>query len=80
MRAVPCPVHNDGYFEEPVAATYDEDAADRFDPDVLGPTVDFLAELAGNDRAPEASGPAGSRSRLRGAACRCTGSTSRGRW
>src|SRR6266508_6035831 len=55
-RGVPFPVHNDGYFDEPVAATYDEGAADRFDPAVLGPTVDFLAELAGNDRALDLSG------------------------
>ena len=41
-------MHDDGYFGEPVAAQYDEDAADRFDPSVLGPTVDFLAELAGD--------------------------------
>jgi SAM-dependent methyltransferase len=48
-----CAVRDDGYFDEPVAATYDEDAADRFDPAVLGPTVDFLAELAGDGRALE---------------------------
>ncbi len=24
-----CPVHDDGYFDEPVAATYDKDAADK---------------------------------------------------
>jgi hypothetical protein len=76
-----CAVRDDGYFDEPVAATYDEDAADRFDPAVLAPTVDFLAELAGTAaRSSSASVPAGSRSRLRRAACRCTGSTSRGRW
>jgi SAM-dependent methyltransferase len=46
-------VRDDGYFDEPVAATYDEDAADRFDPAVLAPTVDFLAELAGDGRALE---------------------------
>ena len=36
------------YFEEPIAATYDEDAAGMFDPEVVGPTVDLLAELAGD--------------------------------
>jgi SAM-dependent methyltransferase len=43
----------DGHFDERVAATYDEDAADRFDPAVLAPTVDLLAELAGTGRALE---------------------------
>jgi SAM-dependent methyltransferase len=35
------------YFDEPVASVYDEDEAEMFDPAVLGPTVDFLADLAG---------------------------------
>lgn len=43
----------DGYFGEPVAATYDETSDTMFDPDVVGPTVDFLAELAGGGRALE---------------------------
>ena len=30
------------------AARYDEAVADMFEPDVLDPTVDLLAELAGN--------------------------------
>lgn len=38
---------DDGYFGEAVASTYDEDEADMFAPDVLGPVIDFLAELAG---------------------------------
>lgn len=46
-------VHDDGYFDEPVAATYDEDSAEMFDPDVLGPAVDFLADLAGDGSALE---------------------------
>jgi SAM-dependent methyltransferase len=46
-------VRDDGYFGEPVAARYDENAADRFDPAVLDPTVDFLAALAGSGRALE---------------------------
>jgi SAM-dependent methyltransferase len=37
------------YFDERVAARYDASSADRFDPAVLTPTVDFLAELAGGD-------------------------------
>ena len=37
------------YFDEPVAATYDETSGDMFDPGVLEPTVDVLAELAGPD-------------------------------
>jgi SAM-dependent methyltransferase len=32
---------------EETAATYDADAADHFSPEVLGPTVDLLARLAG---------------------------------
>jgi len=35
------------HFGEAVAARYDEDAASMFRPDVLGPTVDVLADLAG---------------------------------
>ena len=37
----------DGYFGERIAARYDEDEADRFAPEVLDPTVEFLAGLAG---------------------------------
>jgi SAM-dependent methyltransferase len=40
-------VQEDGYFDERVAARYDESAADMFDPAVVDPVVDFLAELAG---------------------------------
>jgi SAM-dependent methyltransferase len=36
------------YFDEPVASVYDEDEAEMFDPAVLGPTVDLLADLAGD--------------------------------
>ena len=32
------------YFDEPVAATYDETSGDMFEPAVLEPTVDVLAE------------------------------------
>jgi hypothetical protein len=38
----------DNYFDGVVAEQYDESSAERFDPAVLGPTVDFLAALAGD--------------------------------
>jgi SAM-dependent methyltransferase len=41
------------YFGEAVAARYDADASDMFDPAVLEPTVDFLASLAGDGPALE---------------------------
>lgn len=44
---------DDGLFDATVAATYDEDHADRFAAEVLGPTVDVLAELASGGRALE---------------------------
>ena len=43
----------DGYFDEPVAATYDESSADMFDPSSVEPVVEVLAELAGDGRALE---------------------------
>lgn len=43
----------DGYFGEGVAATYDESSDEMFRPDVVGPTVDFLASLAGSGLALE---------------------------
>jgi SAM-dependent methyltransferase len=47
-------VHDeDGYFDERVAARYDESAADIFDSAVVDPVVDFLAEIAGSGRALE---------------------------
>jgi SAM-dependent methyltransferase len=46
-------VAEDGYFDEPVAARYDESSADMFEASVVGPAVDFLAELAGGGRALE---------------------------
>jgi SAM-dependent methyltransferase len=47
-------VHDeDGYFDERVAARYDESAADMFSPAVVDPVVDVLAELAGPGRALE---------------------------
>jgi SAM-dependent methyltransferase len=44
---------DDGYFGERVAATYDDPADPMFDPAVVGPAVDFLADLAGGGRALE---------------------------
>jgi SAM-dependent methyltransferase len=46
-------VHDDGYFDERVAARYDEAEADMFDPAVVDAAVDLLAELAGDGRALE---------------------------
>jgi SAM-dependent methyltransferase len=43
----------DNHFGEDVAARYDETSPDRFAPEVLGPTVDRLAELAGDGAALE---------------------------
>jgi SAM-dependent methyltransferase len=45
--------HDDGFFDERVAARYDESAAHEFAPAVVDPVVAFLAELAGNGRALE---------------------------
>jgi SAM-dependent methyltransferase len=44
---------DEGYFGERVAATYDEQSASMFDPAVIGPAVDRLAELAGDGGALE---------------------------
>src|ERR687888_693272 len=43
----------DGYFDEAVAARYDDTESEMFDPAVVASTVDFLAELAGSGRALE---------------------------
>ena len=43
----------DGYFDERVAARYDESSAKMFDPAVVDPAVDLLVELAGSGRALE---------------------------
>jgi SAM-dependent methyltransferase len=43
----------DGYFDERIAARYDESAAKMFDPAVVDPVIDVLAELAGKGRALE---------------------------
>jgi len=41
------------HFDEPVAETYDEYAAQMFRPEAVDPVVDFLAELAGDGAALE---------------------------
>jgi len=41
------------HFDAHVAANYDADSADMFDPDLVGATVDFLADLAGGGAALE---------------------------
>lgn len=43
----------DGYFDERVAARYDESHAESFDRASVEPAVDFLADLAGKGRALE---------------------------
>jgi SAM-dependent methyltransferase len=46
-------VNDDGYFDERIAARYDETSAEMFDPTVVGPVVDFLVDLAVRGRALE---------------------------
>ncbi len=46
-------MHDNGHFDARIAARYDETSADRFAPEVLEPTVAFLAEHAGDGRALE---------------------------
>jgi SAM-dependent methyltransferase len=46
-------VTGDGYFDERVAARYDESSSEMFAPEALEPAVDFLAALAGDGRALE---------------------------
>lgn len=42
-----------GYFDERIAAKYDESSAEMFDPASIDPVVDLLVELAGSGRALE---------------------------
>jgi len=44
---------DEGYFGERIAAVYDEHSAGMFDPAVVGPAVELLAELAGDGAALE---------------------------
>jgi SAM-dependent methyltransferase len=46
-------VHDDGHFDERVAARYDGSAAEMFEAEAVELAVDFLAELAGGGRALE---------------------------
>ncbi len=46
-------MHDDGQFDEPVAARYDESSDEMFTPEAIDPVVDFLAERAGAGRALE---------------------------
>ncbi len=49
-RVLPVP---EDHFGERVAERYDESVADMFEPEAVGPVVDFLAELAGDGTALE---------------------------
>ncbi len=44
---------DDGYFDERVAATYDDSDPEMSDPGVVDPVIDFLVEIAGSGRALE---------------------------
>ena len=46
-------MNDDGYFDERVAARYDESAAEMFDAALVDPVVDLLVGLAGSGRALE---------------------------
>ncbi len=46
-------MHDDGYHDVRIAATYDEDTAGMSGPDVVNPVIQFLAEIAGDGRALE---------------------------
>ena len=43
----------ENYFDEPVAATYDDDEGGMFSPEAIDPAADFLAALAGDGAALE---------------------------
>jgi hypothetical protein len=45
--------NQDGYFDEPAVARYDELSADMFQPAAVDPVVEVLAGLAGGGRALE---------------------------
>ncbi len=46
-------VGDDGFFDDRIAARYDESSAEMFDAAVIEPAVDFLVEVAGTGRALE---------------------------
>ena len=51
-------MHNDEIWDIETAKSYDTPGTGMFSPEVLGPTVDRLAELAGDGRALEFFTPA----------------------
>jgi SAM-dependent methyltransferase len=53
MEYLPRVPGGDGYFDEQVAARYDESVTDMFEPARVGAAVDFIAGLAGGGRALE---------------------------
>ena len=68
----------ENWFDGDVAATYDEESAERFDPVLLAATTDFLARLAGGRPALElAIGTAGSPYHWRSEASGCRASSCR---
>lgn len=46
-------MHDDGYFDERIAARYDNSTGQEFEVEAIDATVDFLTELAGSGRALE---------------------------
>ena len=46
---------DDGYFDEGIAARYDDSSVEVFEPALVNPVVDCLVELAGDGRALELS-------------------------
>lgn len=46
-------MHNDGYFDQEIAARYDDSAREMFSQDMVEPVVDFLLERSGGGRALE---------------------------
>jgi SAM-dependent methyltransferase len=53
VRYIPAMPGEDGYFDDRIAAGYDESSAEMFDPEAVDPVVDFLVEIAGTGRALE---------------------------
>ncbi len=64
-----------GYFDECAPDRYDEVMCELAQPAVVEPVFDFLAALACDGAALEASAPAASRCPWRNAASACTAST-----
>jgi SAM-dependent methyltransferase len=53
VRYRPAVDPEDGYFDESVAATYDDGSASMFEPAAIDPVVDFLVDRVGDGRALE---------------------------